>query len=84
MKLQIISGIACFVAGALSSTKGVEILKNEKTRELAVKATAAALRGKDCVMDAVTSIQENAEDILAEARMLNEETEDEIVVEIFE
>ena len=34
--------------------------------------TAAALRAKDCVMKTATTIQENAEDILAEAEQINE------------
>ena len=35
--------------------------------------TAAALRAKESVMKTVTSIQENAEDIYAEATQINEE-----------
>ena len=31
------------------------------------------LRAKDCVMQATTNVQENAEDILAEAKQINEE-----------
>ena len=34
--------------------------------------TAAALRAKDCVMKTATTVQENAEDILAEAKQVNE------------
>ena len=30
------------------------------------------LRAKDCVMKTVTTVQENAEDILAEAQQINE------------
>ena len=35
--------------------------------------TAAALRAKGCIMDTVSRIQENAEDIYAEAVQMNEE-----------
>ena len=35
--------------------------------------TAAVLRAKDCVMKTATNIQENAEDIYAEAKNINEE-----------
>ena len=35
--------------------------------------TAAVLRAKDCVMKTATTVQENAEDILAEAKQINEE-----------
>ena len=39
--------------------------------------TAAALRAKDCVMKTVTVIQENTEDILAEAQQINEKRAEE-------
>ena len=35
--------------------------------------TAAVLRAKECVMKTATTIQENAEDIYAEAQQINEE-----------
>ena len=34
---------------------------------------SAGLRAKDCVMTTATNIQENAEDILAEAKEINEQ-----------
>ena len=37
--------------------------------------TAAALRAKKCVMKTAAVIQENAEDIYAEAQQINEERE---------
>ena len=36
------------------------------------RSTAAVLRMKDCVMETVTKAQENAGDILAEAKDINE------------
>lgn len=38
-----------------------------------VHATAAGLRMKDSVMETVTNVQENAADVLASAKELNEE-----------
>ena len=35
--------------------------------------TAAVLRAKECVMKTATTIQENAEDIYAEAKQINED-----------
>ena len=35
--------------------------------------TAGMLRAKACVLKTITTIQENAEDILAEAKQINEE-----------
>ena len=37
----------------------------------------AVLRAKDCVMDTVTTVQENAEDVLAEAKEVNEKRQEE-------
>ena len=45
----------------------VRTLKNYNTN-----CTAAVLRAKDCVMKTATTVQENAEDILAEAQQINE------------
>ena len=38
---------------------------------------AAGLRGKECVMAATTKVQENAEDVLAEAKEINRQREEE-------
>jgi hypothetical protein len=45
--------------------------------------TAAVLRAKECIMKVATNIQENAEDIYAEAQLINEErlAEEEFVEE---
>lgn len=61
-----------FSAGVLFGTAGIKILSSKDARKVYTKCTAAALRAKDCVMEIVTKIQENAEDILEEAKELNE------------
>ena len=33
------------------------------------------MRAKDCIMKTVTTVQENAEDVLSEAKQINEERE---------
>ena len=38
-----------------------------------IKATAAVLRAKDCVLNVVSNIQENAQDIYAGAQQINDE-----------
>lgn len=43
--------------------------------KLYTNCTAAVLRAKKVVMDTVTTIQENAEDIYADAKQINEERE---------
>ena len=62
-----------FAAGVLFGTAGVKILASKDARKLYTNCTAAALRAKSTVMKTVTSIQENAEDIYAEAQQINEE-----------
>ena len=63
--------IALFVGGTLFGTAGIKILSSKDAKKAYVHATAAALRAKDCVMDVVTTVQENAEDVLAEAQEIN-------------
>ena len=46
--------------------------------------TAAALRAKDCVMKTAAAVQENAEDILAEAQQINEKRAEEEAMQVME
>ena len=62
-----------FAAGVLFGTAGVKVLGSKDAKKVYTNCTAAALRAKDCVMKTATTIQENAEDILAEAKQINEE-----------
>ena len=62
-----------FAAGVLFGTAGVKVLGSKDAKKVYTNCTAAALRAKDCVMKTATTIQENAEDIYAEAQQINEE-----------
>lgn len=62
-----------FAAGVAFGTAGIKILSSKDAKKVYTNCTAAALRAKECVMKTVTTVQENAEDILADARMINEE-----------
>ena len=62
----------CFIGGVLFGTAGVKVLSSKDAKKVYTNCTAAALRAKDCVMKTATVIQENAEDILAEAQQINE------------
>jgi hypothetical protein len=64
-----------FAAGLLFGTAGLKILTSKDAKKAYTNCTAAVLRAKDCVMKTVTTVQENAEDILAEAKQINEERE---------
>lgn len=62
-----------FAAGVAFGTAGIKVLSSKDARKVYTHGTAAVLRAKDCVMKTVTTIQENAEDILTEAKDINEE-----------
>ncbi|MBQ7919037.1 MAG: hypothetical protein IJ324_03720 [Lachnospiraceae bacterium] len=62
-----------FAAGVLFGTAGIKVLSSKDAKKVYTHCAAAALRAKECVMKTVTSIQENAEDIYAEAQQINEE-----------
>ena len=61
-----------FAAGVLFGTAGIKVLSSKDAKKLYTNCTAAVLRAKECVMKTATTIQENAEDILAEAQQINE------------
>lgn len=65
--------VAVFVGGVLFGTAGLKVLSSRDAKKLYTGGVAAALRAKDCVMKTTTKVQENAEDILAEAKQINEE-----------
>ena len=62
-----------FAAGVAFGTAGIKILSSKDAKKVYTGCTAAVLRAKECVMKAATTIQENAEDIYAEAQQINEE-----------
>ena len=68
-----------FAAGVAFGTAGIKILTSDDAKKLYTNCTAAVLRAKSCVMKTATSVQENAGDILAEAKQINEDTEAEVV-----
>ena len=64
--------LACFVGGTLFGSVGLKLLSSKDAKKAYIHAAAAGLRAKDSVMETVTTVQENAADILASARDLNE------------
>lgn len=64
--------IGLFAGGVLFGTAGIKVLSSKDAKKVYTNCTAAALRAKDCVMKTVSTVQENAEDILAEAQQINE------------
>ena len=62
-----------FAAGVLFGTAGIKLLSSKDAKKVYTNCTAAVLRAKDCIMKTATTIQENAEDIYADAVTINEE-----------
>ena len=69
---NIYAKLACFAGGALFGSLGLKLLASKDAKKAYVHAAAAGLRMKDSVMETVTSVQENAADILASAKDINE------------
>ena len=66
--MEIYKGIALFAAGTLFGSAGIKLLSSRDAKKVYTHTAAAALRVKECAMEAVTSVQENAADILAAAQ----------------
>ena len=73
MKIDNLKKPGLFAAGVLFGTAGIKILTSKDAKKLYTNCTAAVLRAKETVMNTVTTVQENAEDIYAEAVEINEE-----------
>ena len=70
--MSVYTQLACFVGGTLFGSFGIKLLSSKDAKNAYVHATAAGLRMKDSVMGTVATVQENAADILASAKDLNE------------
>ena len=62
-----------FAAGVLFGTAGIKALSSKDAKNVYTKVTAAVLRAKDCVLDVVSNIQENAQDIYDGAQQINDD-----------
>lgn len=60
-----------FAAGVAFGTAGIKILSSKDAKKVYTNCTAAALRAKECVMKTVSTVQENAEDVLVDAKAIN-------------
>lgn len=75
--------IGLFAGGVLFGTAGIKVLTSKDAKKTYTHTTAAALRAKECVMTTVTKVRENADDILADAKEINEKraAEEEVILE---
>ena len=64
--------LGLFAAGVLFGTAGLKILSSKDAKKVYTQTTAAVLRMKDCTMQTVNKVQEEAGDILADAKAINE------------
>ena len=71
--MNIYKNLAVFAGGVLFGSAGIKLLSSKDAKKAYVHVTAAGLRMKDSVMGTVTTVQENAADILASAKELNED-----------
>lgn len=65
--------LAVFAGGLLFGTAGVSVLASDDAKKVYTQATAAALRGRECVQTTAQNIRENCEDIYSDAVEINEE-----------
>ena len=65
--------LGLFAAGLLFGTAGIKVLSSKDAKKVYTHTTAAVLRAKDSVMETVTTVRENAEDIYADAKAINEQ-----------
>ena len=65
-------------------TAGLKILSSKDAKKVYSHPTAAVLRAKDCVMQAVTNVREDAEDVYADAKDINERRAAEEDAEVIE
>ncbi len=65
--------IALFIGGTVFGSAGFKLLASRDARKVYTEVTAAVLRCKDQVMRDVETVQEACSDILADAKIINEE-----------
>lgn len=65
--------VGLFAGGVLFGTAGIRILSSKDAKKCYTHATAAVLRAKSDVMQTVTTVRENCDDILADAKEINEQ-----------
>ena len=69
--------IGLFAGGVLFGTAGIKALSSKDAKKAYTQTTAAALRVKDSVMNTVTAVRENADDIYTGAQAINEQRAEE-------
>ena len=76
--------LGLFAAGVLFGTAGIKVLSSKDAKKVYTHTTAAVLRAKDSVMETVTTVRENAEDIYADAKAINQQRAEEAAAAVVE
>lgn len=79
-----IKKVALFVGGVVFGSAGFKILASKDAKKVYTQTTAAVLRMKDSTMETVNKVQEQAGDILADAKAINETRAVEAAQEVIE
>lgn len=67
--------LGIFAGGVAFGSVGLKLLGSKDAKKVYAQVTAATLRAKESVMKTVTNVKENADDILADAKDINEKRE---------
>ena len=65
--------IALFVGGSVFGTAGPKIFGSDEAKKVYTHITAAGLRAKEDIVKQYTNVKENCDDIVSDAKQLNEE-----------
>ena len=81
--MNIYKKLALFAGGTLFGSAGIKLLSSKDAKNAYAHTAAAVLRMKDCVMTTVNTVQENAADVLATAKDINEEraAKEDVIIE---
>ena len=71
--MSVTGKIALFVGGTLFGSAGFKVLGSRDARKVYTEVTAAVLRCRDQIMRDVETVQETCSDIVADAKIINEE-----------
>ena len=76
--------LALFLGGVVFGSAGFKVLSSKDAKKVYTQTTAAVQRMKDCTMQTVNKVQEEAGDILADAKAINESRAAEAAQEVIE
>ena len=71
--MNLYKGLALFAGGALFGSAGVKLLSSRDAKKVYNHPPAAVLRKKEVLMEPDTGVEENAADVLAAAKEINEQ-----------